>query len=752
MSNRMDSRLQAERSQRLRDSRKQQGFSLWELAVMVGLLVIGIVAGTIFLKSGETSQRETDRTRLLQAADFAIAAFISEHGRLPCPASNVETGVEDCGTGQKGWLPIATLGLDASVPARGAQQIRYVVYRSNDSDLAQLTDQFNPSGWEKYSVPSAGDPLSTGQFNALDFCEGLTLAIKAGPSQSNAHILLPSSGFINVAYALAEAGTDRDSDGNIFDGTKNFDASYKGFESPLRGADGDYDDRVLARSFLDVANHLSCPQGTRSMDALAQAVETANEVAEQKQDNADAARIATIVESVKALLSAADIAGGVLTMVAAVTALSVASAGVATNAALCAAIITAPVGCPLLATFSAALAVAIAAVVAAGVAIAASTAALALQIVTAVKTSIVAKKAAALAEQGNPTDLAGMIEQMRLAYEDAKARAATDLAKSNADRTAANNALTAYNNSVDSVYATAHLWDPAKANDPELAIVLQNYKDYNAAFFESKTAESNADSAKKKADALEGNVNTAKAEWDTAAAITPSTPENIIATTKAVADAAAAAETAAKAAAAADPGNATLAKAAADASMKAAMASIDAGNARLDPTNYVANKKKAWEDRKKDWEDAKLEATNLAATAATKKAIEDSKAATYNNSVDYATTKKDGNGNYYYDQAWNNPFGCLFDSGDHPENCYSYVKLRLYESKIKYNDWVAKEGIAVNSKKLSDESAKAEADALKSYNDIKNTPSGGDPTATGISLLSGAAAILEGADTKGTVK
>lgn len=750
MSNRIMSRM---RKQVLRQGTKQAGFSLWEMAVVVGLVVLGIVAGSLLLKSGDTSQRESERIKLLQAANFAIASFISEHGRLPCPASSLDSGVEDCASNaQKGWLPVVTLGLDSSSPSKGVQQIRYLAYRNTAADLAALNDRFNPSGWEKFAIPSAGDPLSTGQENALDFCEGLTLAIKTAASNSDAHVMTASGGFLNVAYALADPGTDRDSDGNLFDGSRNFASTVRGFESPLKSASIDYDDRVFARTFLDVANHLSCPQGMRSLDALAQAVETANEVGEQKSDNADAARIATIVESVKALLAAADIAGGVVTMVAAVTAMTVASAGFATNAALCAAIITAPVGCPLMATFGTAMGIAIAAIAAAGVAIAATTAALALQIVTAVKTSILAKKAKAISEQGGATDMAGMIEQMRLAYVDAKARAATDLANANSDRTAANAALTAYNNAVSSMYATAHSWDPTGTNDPALAVALQNYKNYNSAFFESKLAESNADTARKKADALLGNVNTAKAEWDTAKAISPSTSANIIATTQTVADQAAAAETAAKAAAAADPNNGTLAKAAADASMKAAMTSIDAGNARLDPTNYVANKEKAYNDRKKDWEDAKLSATDLEAIAVTKKTLENNSATTYNSSVDSSTTVKKSNGNFLYDQTANNVFGCLFDSGDHPENCYSAVKYRLHNAKIAYNDWVAKEDKATKSKSLSDESAKAETEALKAYNDLKNAPPAGNTDASEITVVSGAAGILERADTKGTVK
>ena len=63
----------------------QRGFSLWELAVLLGLVGLGLVAGFVFLKAGENSQRETERTNLLAAADRAIMGFIAEQGRLPCP-------------------------------------------------------------------------------------------------------------------------------------------------------------------------------------------------------------------------------------------------------------------------------------------------------------------------------------------------------------------------------------------------------------------------------------------------------------------------------------------------------------------------------------------------------------------------------------------------------------------------------------------------------------------------------------------
>lgn len=116
----------------------QRGLSLWELAVLLGLLGLGIVAGFVFLKAGENSQRETGRSNLLAAADRAIMGFVAEQGRLPCPDTD-GSGVENCaGLTQKGWLPMTTLGLDASAPARGVKRLRYVAYRNATLDLATL--------------------------------------------------------------------------------------------------------------------------------------------------------------------------------------------------------------------------------------------------------------------------------------------------------------------------------------------------------------------------------------------------------------------------------------------------------------------------------------------------------------------------------------------------------------------------------------------------------------------------------------
>jgi type II secretory pathway pseudopilin PulG len=797
MSTRIINRL---RVQRALDQNKQRGFSLWELAVVVGLVFLAILAGTVLIRSGETSQRETDRTNLLQAADFAITAYISENGRLPCPASDL-SGVQDCSV-SKGWLPVVTLGLDASSPARGVQQIRYMVYRNatDSADLAALSNTFMPLGWEKYTSPAAGDSLygditdaqganpPADPLNAMDFCQALANAITAGSNTAYASVKLVSGGSYNVAYALAEPGIDKDSDGNLFDGDTNFDTSKLSFESPQRQADGDYDDRVYARTFLDVANHLTCPQGVRSLDALAQAVEVANEVADQKQDNADAAETATIVESVNVLLSATDLAGAAISMAGAVAAISAASAGLATNTALCAAIITAPVGCPLVAVYASALAVAIAAAVAAGVAIAANAVALALQIVVAVKTALVYQKATALLTTTSATDITSMIAQLLQQYTDAKTKAAADVLAAANNAALVSAAQTAYNNKVNDVYTVAHYYVGPDSNgnypnDSNIATALQAYKDYYAAFTVSSDAAGTANSKRREADGFKDNVTKAKASWDAAKAISPSTPANIIAVTQQVADTAKTAETAAKAAAAADPGNSALQQAATDATLAAVNASLDASLAKSDPVNYVANKKKFYDDQNALWADKEAAAVAAEAVAAQKKTLENNALDAYNTSVTLAGAYSG------YDQSYPN-FLCYLNVNydpDHPEYCYSPVRYQLWEARNAYFDWKGKEGQASQSQDQANSSLQAVTSAYSSYAGLLleadaapvrtnclsffsttapsygsaaancpaglfRTPDAPGETGTGIVISSGAAQILYDADIKGTVK
>jgi type II secretory pathway pseudopilin PulG len=731
---------------------KQGGFSLWELAIIVGLVVMGITAGIVLLQSGSSTQRENDRDKLLQAADFAITAFIAENGRLPCPATDLN-GIENCSTtAQKGWLPYATLGLDASAPSRGLLQIRYLAYKNGSNNLTSLTNRFSPSGWQKYETPSAGLSLYAGgtidPLNALDFCQGLTNAIAAGKTTGSANITTGSD-YYNVAYALVDGGIDRDGDSNIFDGAENFNATNPRFDSPTKSESYDYDDRVFARTFLEVANHLSCPQGTRAMDALAQAVEVTNEVTSQKADNADAAEIAYIVASAKAALAAVAVIGSVASMAGAVKAMSLSITGFTTNIPICFNPFTFAAGCPLMVNFGIAIGLSAVGIALAATAIGLNIAALVKQIEVAIKAEEINARAQGANATRSPLSLTDMVEQLRVSYVNAQTKAATDLQKSIDDRNAANTALTIYNNSRTNVYAAAHEGDPTGVDDAAITTVLNNYVNYHTALGITNNAQGLADSKRKQANGQETGVNNAKAAWDAAAAITPSTPENIIATTQAIFAQKQAEEAAAKAASDADPNNLDKIKAATDASLAAINPGIDASNAKLDAVNYVANKKQFYDEQKAAWETVKADATSAEATAASKKILSDTALVVYESSVNAAS------GNTRYNQVpYINYFGCLlgFNDPDHPENCYSKVKYRLFQAKEAYRDWKIKEDIAIETKKASDESAKAEIDAKKAYDNLRATVTSGIGSGTSINVSAGAAAILLSADQKGTVK
>lgn len=437
--------------------RAQRGFSLWELAVLLGLLGLGIAAGFVFLKAQEVNQRETERTTLLAAADRAVLNFIAIQGRLPCPDST-GSGVENCAAGiQKGWLPTATLGLDASAPARGVMRLRYIAYRgAGTKDLVVATDRFSPAKWDYYASPSVASffgPYTPGHTSVVDFCRGLSLANGDPASAATAH----TSGPLNVAYALADGGIDRDGNGTLFDGALNPSAT-PGLESPARAADAAYDDRVLSHGFSDLANLLNCATATRSLDAMGQAVEVGNEVKSQAESTRLMAIIMSVMNGVKALIQTAKL---VMSGIALGTAIGVLSAAVGALAGAIGTCIVL-VGCALIPGYAAAVASAALAVGLATTTVALNAAAVAYHVTATVQTSIVAQKASAAVDTGS-VDLNTLLTQVQQAAADAVTKATASSAVATAARSVANTALTAYDQQVANLVAQAHSINPGFA-------------------------------------------------------------------------------------------------------------------------------------------------------------------------------------------------------------------------------------------------------------------------------------------------
>jgi type II secretory pathway pseudopilin PulG len=726
-------------SRKCRNSQRQSGFSLWETVVVVGVISLGVLAGTLLLNSSEASVRETARVKLLRAVDNAIVSFIAENGRLPCPASAIG-GAESCDGAVKGWLPVQSLGLDASAPVRGVLQMRYVTYKNSNENLIALSDKFQPTGWEKYAEPSAGDPLmDSSDKNMVDFCQSLK-NILLDPTKLEdskyAHAKY-SGGTQNVAYAIVDGGSDKDSDGNIFDGSTNLNIAINGVESPLKEADSSYDDKVFIKGFADLSTHLSCPQIMRSLDALAQAVEVSNEVKEQQTDNADSIATSVSVEKSKAIIAAANLANAVITTVAAAAAMSVASAGLASSTALCAAIITAPVGCPLVAVFSSSLSFAIAGVVASAAAIVANTVTLTLQIITAVKTKALAAKAAA-AISSTPTSLDEMLQDLKAAYLQAETDASNDRNAATNARTEANSAQTTYTNSVNALYGIAtNANDPSDTIKPLIDDMVQKYKDYQAALQISRTDEGSANAANQISGGTSTGVDKAKAAWDKALTISPATNANIISTTKGWSDTAAQLEATKKALSDAAPDDSAKKQAYMDARFAALDAASEAREAAQSPSTYIAAKEKAYLAAKADYEKQKValkqSVDDANAKAAASKAVSDAAFNTYNTSKNSARTA------YASKTSWFLGFAVFDNYSKSVED--SYVNL---QNKL---------STATRAEKTADDSAANAISMKKSYDDLKSTNlTPGTDNSTAIGIAAGADAILKKADAKGAVK
>lgn len=345
----------------------QRGFSLLETALVVLLVGSAIAVAFLVLRAREPVRQVQAQEQALQWADQAVLAYAARHARLPCAVSTPGSDADDCvGPGQKGWLPVRALRSVHPGGPGAMPPLRYMVYRGDGgaSDLALARDRFDPQQWD-------GAPHDFDAVNGLDLCAALAsaaqqLATSGGVRGDRARTTDTDGNAINVAYGLGVAGATPGASG-LFDASNQQAGAV--MESPSRGADASYDDRVRVRGFNSLAQTLGCryadagnPDGLvlASLDMLALAVDVSDQVdaqnaalVDETEGAVDMAIVAEVFAVLNVALAAAGIANSTSTLVQA-------------SAQLASAVATCPippfVGCGLIGPYTGA-------VVAAGIAI-----------------------------------------------------------------------------------------------------------------------------------------------------------------------------------------------------------------------------------------------------------------------------------------------------------------------------------------------------------------------------------------------
>lgn len=214
----------------------QTGFSMVELTVVMA--VLGLMTWAVSAAFGNVGPTR-DRERALQVGETlreTVRAFALRNGHLPCPdtdgngwESRATTGNLRCAsaTGQFGWLPYRTLGLD--LPA-DKFRATYAVFRnpddavpSSDADLAVQLERSSPA-----------DPVGTvGYKNVHDLIAALNNATAqtvptplvtrphhTGDNGVQGAIDCTANVRANPAYWLAMPLEDRDGSGSRSDGVQ----------------------------------------------------------------------------------------------------------------------------------------------------------------------------------------------------------------------------------------------------------------------------------------------------------------------------------------------------------------------------------------------------------------------------------------------------------------------------------------------------------------------------------------------------
>jgi prepilin-type N-terminal cleavage/methylation domain-containing protein len=170
-------------------ARRNQGFSLVEIAVVLVIIAILATAIGVPLASQLDQQKTKDTEKQLELVKEAIYGFAMANGRLPCPASATSNGAEafagsgsaadgDCSS-TSGWVPAATLGL-TPVDSNGFMQDGW----ADGTTARRLRYAVSKVKYEKDTPPGCPSELSY-PLTKTDGIKGATMGCLSAPNAAD---------------------------------------------------------------------------------------------------------------------------------------------------------------------------------------------------------------------------------------------------------------------------------------------------------------------------------------------------------------------------------------------------------------------------------------------------------------------------------------------------------------------------------------------------------------------------------------
>ena len=171
------------------NTRRMSGFTLTEIAIVMVILGLVVVAAIPVTSGIFAAQRKNDTLNKLAGVETAMVNFVAQNRRLPCPADgalasgNVNAGVEarnigtgDCTPVNSGVVPWVTLGLPEIAAQDGwTNRLTYRVTTGATGLTRALSLDL-----------SACDPAGTGDFTNSVAASPATVCLQRPPCAANA--------------------------------------------------------------------------------------------------------------------------------------------------------------------------------------------------------------------------------------------------------------------------------------------------------------------------------------------------------------------------------------------------------------------------------------------------------------------------------------------------------------------------------------------------------------------------------------